>query len=212
MDWLKQILGEDLYNELFPKEKSDLLKKVTDKVGTKKFIEDDGKLIPKHRFDEISNKLNDPENGLKAVTDKLTNLQKQYDELRTQKDTGKTEIEKQLEKLTKEFDELKTTSSEKDKLLSREKKNSALTTALTNAKANPKYLPLLKKEIDLDKIELDENGEIKGIAELLKPVQENFKDLFGEVKLSGTGPQHQNNQQDNFTEMTAAEYYASKAK
>lgn len=211
MDWLKQILGEDLYNELFPKEKSDLLKKVTDKVGTKKIIEEDGKLIPKHRFDEISNKLNDPDSGLKAVTDKLTNLQKQYDELKTQKDTGKTEVEKKLESLTKELNELKTMSSEKDKLLSKEKKNSALTTALTNAKANPKYLSLLKKEFDLDKIELDENGEIKGFAELIKPIQENFRDLFGEVKLSGTGPQHQNNQQDNFTEMTEAEYYASKA-
>lgn len=212
MDWLKQILGEDLYNELFPKEKSDLLKKVNDKIGTKKFIEDDGKLIPKNRFDEVNSKLNDPENGLKAVTDKLSNLQKQYDELKNQKDTGKSEIEKQLETLTKNFNELKVASEQKDKLLLTEKKTSALTTALTEAKANPKYLNLLKKEFDLEKIELDENGKIKGFADLIKPVQENLKDLFGEVKITGSGPQHQNNDQDNFTEMTTADYYASKAK
>ncbi len=210
MDWLKQLLGEDLFNQLFPKD-SDALKKATDKIGAKKFIEDDGKLIPKHRFDEISTKKDEFEKELKTANEKATNLQKDFDSLKIQKDSNKTEVEKQLEKLQKDFEVLKTASDQKDVLLTTEKKSAALTNALTNAKANPKYLQLLKKEFNLDKIEFEADGNIKDFAEMLKPVQENFKDLFGEIKYSGSGPQGQNQNQDNFTELTAKEYYASKA-
>lgn len=211
LDWLKQQLGEELYNKLLASGGEDVVKKISEKIGDKKFIEDDGKLIPKSRFDEVNAKLNDPETGIKAVSDKFAKLQKDYDTLKANGDSSKTEVEKQLEALTKQFTELKTASDQKDSLLVQEKKNSAVTSMLTDAKANPKYLSLLKKEIDLNKIELDENGAIKGKDDLIKPILENFKDLFGEKKLTGMQP----GSGDNTTPLAAmdpVDYYASKAK
>ncbi|RJP73207.1 MAG: hypothetical protein C4539_02195 [Ignavibacteriales bacterium] len=71
MEWLKLLLGDELFNLLFPKD-SDNLKKVTEKIGTKKFIEDDGKLIPKSRFDEVNAKKTEAENQLKTANDNQT--------------------------------------------------------------------------------------------------------------------------------------------
>lgn len=66
-----------------------------------------------------------------------------------------------------------------------ESKTAALTKALEAQKANPKAIKLLLKEFALDKVELDDKGEIKGFDELVKPVKENYSDFFGVEVVTG---------------------------
>ena len=44
MEEIKQLLGDELFNS------------VTEKLGDKKLLIDDGKMIPKSRFDEVNEK------------------------------------------------------------------------------------------------------------------------------------------------------------
>lgn len=204
LEWLKSQLGEELFNKHFPTG-SDILKTVTDKLGEKKIIEDDGKLVPYHRFEEVNKKLNDPETGLTAVTAKMTKLQSDYDALKDGKGGDKT-LEDKFKTLEEKYTKLENTLSSKDKELIAQKKSTALDSELVAAKANPKYMQLIKKEFDLEKLELDDNGKIKGFADLLKPVQENFKDLFGEIKFVGGDPSHGGDPKA-VVEMSANDFY-----
>jgi hypothetical protein len=206
LEWLKTQLGEEQFNKFFPAG-SDILKTVTEKLGEKKIIEDDGKLIPFTRFEEVNKKLTDPETGLKAVTDKLAKVQGDFDQLKNTKPGDKNQIEQQIADLNKKISDLTSLNELKDKSLLFERKENALENGLVAAKVNPKYLPLIKKQFDLEKSELDEKGEIKGFADLLKPVQENFKDLFGEVKFVGGDPNPGSNPLAN-VEMSQEDFYS----
>lgn len=195
MEWLKKLLGDDLYNQ------------VVSKLGDKKIIEDDGKMIPKHRFDEISTKNENLEKELKTVKESLSTTQTELEGIKTKSGKEKTTVEEQITNLTQQIADLKTQNEQKDKAIVNERKNTALDIALTEAKANPKYKALLKKEFDIEKLELDETGKIKGFADLVKPIQENLKDLFGETKFVGGDPQPGGNPLANI-EMSADDFYA----
>jgi DNA repair exonuclease SbcCD ATPase subunit len=201
MEWLKKLIGEELYNQIAPK------------LGGKTLLlqEKEGDYIPKQRFDEVNSKKSELEKEINTAKEKLTKLQTDFDSLKNEKDSGKTEVEKQLADLTKQLTDLKSANDLKDKELLLQKKQTAIKEALTEAKANPKYLQLLTKEFDVDKIEFDESGKLKGIAELIKPVQENFKDLFGEKKLTGNNHTPGSNNEETITEMNPVDYFASKA-
>ena len=69
------------------------------------------------------------------------------------------------------------------------KKEGILKEALTEAGVkNPKNLKLLLKEFDLAKLEVDEDGKIKGFEDNVKKLQEDYKPLFGEEQFGGTPP------------------------
>lgn len=59
-----------------------------------------------------------------------------------------------------------------------------LSKKLEEAGANKTAIKLLLKEFDLTKVEI-ENGEIKDVDNLIKPVQESYKDFFGQKQTSG---------------------------
>lgn len=195
MDWLKKLLSEELYNQLFPADKQDLLKKVTDKIGTKKILieEKDGDYIPKARFDEVNTKKGDLEKELNTAKEILTNLQKEVDTLKTNNNGGKKSLEEQLTALTQKLTDLETESKNKDQQLAIRDKRSVVENALRSLKANEKYLPTLLREFEakhpLDKLEIVE-GKIKDADTILKSFQEGYKDLFGEVKRQGYDPKN----------------------
>ena len=112
MEWLKQLLGEELFNQLFPKE-SEALKKITEKVGAKKFVEDDGKLIPKNRFDELTTKKTEIENQLAKANEDLKKAQGDYDGLKAEKEGGKKTVDEQISALNKKIEELTNGISQK---------------------------------------------------------------------------------------------------
>lgn len=179
MEWLKKLLGDDLFNQ------------VVVKLGDKKIIEDDGKLIPKTRFDEVNTKKSDLEKELNAVKESTANYQKELDALKADKDGGKKTFEEQLTALNKKLADLEAETKSKDEQLQLTHKRSVVESALRAVKANEQYLPTLLREFELnhplDKIEIVD-GKLKDAENLLKPFQETYKPFFGEVKIQGHNP------------------------
>ncbi len=187
MEWLKQLLGEELFNQLFPKD-SDNLKKVTEKIGNKKMIEDDGKLVPQSRVKELTDKKTELENQLKTASDNLTKVQADYDKIKTEKDKGKSTVDEQIASLTKTITDLQTELKNKDQLGVVNNKRTLVESQFRLLKANDQYLQTLVREFELkhplDKLEI-ENGKIKDAENLFKPFQEDYKPLFGVVQKKG---------------------------
>ncbi len=193
MKWLKDLIGDDFYNQLFPQEKADLLKKITDKIGTKKVLieEKDGDYIPKSRFDEVNTKKTALETELQTTKDSLTKVTTDFEAIKKEKDGGKKTLEEQITALTSKIATLENGMSEKDKQLLLSDKRAIVERTLRGLKANEKYLPMLMREFEakhpLDKLDVVD-GKIKDAETILKPFQESNKDLFGEVKRQGYNP------------------------
>jgi len=99
-------------------------------------------------------------------------------------DPNATAAQAKLDALQSEFDTYKT-NVEAEKINGA--KRTVLQKLLQDGGANPKLLPLLEKEFDFSKIEV-EGETIKGWDEMLKPVRENYSDIFGEVVEMGVKP------------------------
>jgi len=111
--------------------------------------------IPKGRFDEVNN-------DLKTVKESVSERDKQIEELK--KSSGDSEA------LKKQIEEIQAANKKKDEEHAAEirnlKINAAIDTALTEAKA--KNLKAAKALLDMDKIKLDDKGEISGLSEQIK--------------------------------------------
>jgi hypothetical protein len=167
---LKELLGDELF-EL-----------VSQKLGDKKLILDDGskilvdkdKAIPPERLKEVV----DQRNELKKLLDQRD---KQLEELG--KSAGLSEdLKKQLEAMKAESAKMQKESDEKIKNL---KIDSAVEVALAG---KTKYADLLKTKIDRSALSVLENGTVHGIEDQIKILQENYKELFGEKKIEGKSP------------------------
>jgi len=157
MDWLKQLLGEELFNQ------------VTAKLGDVKIIKDDGNLIPKYRLDEVTT----AKEALKTQVDSLTT------------EIGKLKpLVKDNEAATKNITELQAKLAKAEADGVDLTKRFAVKEALMEAGAKPGYLDMLAQQFDLSKVELD-NGKVKGADELIKGHKEKYIDLFGETKRTG---------------------------
>lgn len=196
---LKELIGEELF------------KKVEADLGTKDLIVNDGTYIPKEKFD----KLNDEKKDLQKDKDKLTgDLQKAQDDLKKikdEKDNNNKTVEDKIADLTKKIDEQNNKIAAKDKELQVAKHEGILKDSLTAAGVtNPKNLKLLMKEFDPEKIELTEEGKIKGFDDSIKKLQEDYKSLFGEDEFKGTPPAGKNKGEgEDFKEMSTEEFFES---
>lgn len=85
----------------------------------------------------------------------------------------------------KEHERLKAFETETLTKAEREKKTAALTKLYKGANASDSAIKLLIKGHNLDEIELDDKGEVKNGAELLKTAQADYTDLFGADGNSG---------------------------
>ena len=169
-DELKKLLGTDITAQV-----EKLLGEANDLFFHKKtetpVISNNGEWIPKAKLDE----------NLTVIKD-----------LKTQIATFTTEVES-LKKSGKNSEELNTKITELQTKLSDTEKQNALTVkkfALREALQlnGAKHPDLLEGKFDLTKIELDDKGAIKDVENLIKPVKESYKDLFGEVKRAGFAP------------------------
>ncbi len=79
----------------------------------------------------------------------------------------------------KEIERLKTFEKETLTRETNAKKTEALTKLFKGAKATDSVAKLLISGHDLEKLELDDKGEIKNGAELLKKAKADYADLFG---------------------------------
>lgn len=147
---LKEILGEELFNQ------------VNEKLGDNKIaVVSDGTWIPKSKFDEI----NEQKNTYKGQIDTLNGQIKDFEKSAK----GNDELLAQIEKFKGDNEALN--GKIKDITL-----DSAIKLGLVNNKA--KYADLLAGKIDKSKLQIDDKGNVTGLDEQIKTLHEGYKDLF----------------------------------
>ncbi len=179
MEFLKEILGEDLYEQVKTKVSSFNEKAEKDKKVSIVNV-NNGDFVAKTRYDQLQTDLDNTKTSLETANNTIKDLKKSNgDNVDLQAKIANYESEKaNLEKAHKETTE---------KLI----KESAIKDALYNEKA--KHPELLLGKFDLSKILLDEKGEkvVSGIEEQMKSNKETYKDLFGEEQEGqGQEPYH----------------------
>ncbi len=170
MEFLEEILGTDLYNQVKGKVSS-----YNEKVDKDKKVSivnvNNGEFVAKPKYDQLETDLSNTKTSLETANNTIKDLKKSNgDNADLQNKIANYETEKaNLEKAHKETTE---------KLI----KESAIKDALYNEKA--KHPELLLGKFDLSKILLDEKGErvVSGIEEQIKSNKETYKDLFGGVE------------------------------
>lgn len=180
---LKEMLGEELYSQ------------VVDKLGDKKLMVDDGNFIPKSRFDEVNVQKKELKEQVDTLNKNLLENNKTLESLKKSAETSE-ELKKQIQEyqdkmnnVQKDF-ETQLTSKEQE-WQQRDidnRKAFAMREKLLLEHADPNYIDLLMKEVDLAKISED-NGKFIGIDDVVTGVKSNFKKLFGEPVVKGTGLQ-----------------------
>lgn len=171
MEFLKEILGEDLYKQLETKV-NDYNGKAENKEKQIKIANlGTGEYVSKSKYDTLQTDLDNTKTSLNTANTTIADLKKNNgDNADLQaKITAYENEKKNLEQTHKATTE---------KLL----KEIAIKDALYNEKA--KHPELLLAKFDLSKILLDEKGEkvVSGIEDQIKTNKETYKDLFGEVE------------------------------
>lgn len=157
---LKELLGEELYNQL--------MEKLGDKH--KVAIISDGNWIPKEKFDN----LNEEKKQYKTQVD---DLNRQLGELQ-----GKL---KDNESASQTIEELKKQIEAKEAELASTRKANAV--KLEVLKANPNDVADILPHLKDDAITLSDDGTIAGLEEQLKALQESKPYLFKQDNPDGTG-------------------------
>lgn len=154
---LKQLLGEELYNQ------------VTSKLGDKKIMVDDGNFIPKARFDKVNDQKKELETQLKTSSETIETLKKNNSDNETLQSTI-GEHEKTIEKLRKEAEDKDFNYSLRDALKE---------AGCIDSKALEVYLT--KENLKL------EDGKIVGLEEQLNSLKESKTYLFKDTIPKDTG-------------------------
>lgn len=170
MEFLKEILGDDLYEQVKVKvssynEKADKDKKVSI-VNV-----NNGEFVAKAKHSQLETDLNNTKTSLSTAQTTIDDLKKNNG---NNADLQAKITAYEIEKVNLETQH----KAEKAKML----KEIAIKDALYTEKA--KHPELLISKFDLDKIVLDEKGEkvVSGIEEQIKSNKETYKDLFGETE------------------------------
>lgn len=170
MEFLEEILGTDLFNQVKTKVSSFNEKAEKDKKVSIVNV-NNGEFISKAKYDQLKTDLDNTRTSLDTANITIADLKKTNgDNADLQTKISNYESEKAtLEAKHKEITE---------KLI----KESAIKDALYNEKA--KHPELLLGKFDLSKILLDEKGEnvVSGIEEQIKTNKEIYKDLFVEAE------------------------------
>ena len=172
---LKELLGEELYSQ------------VTEKLGDKKIMVDDGNFIPKSRFDQVNQAKKELEVQLKDRDTQLADLSK------NNKDNENLLNQiKDLQALNKQ------TTTDYENKINQMKFDHALDGALTNAKS--KNNKALKALLDMNSIKYQE-GKLEGLQEQIEALQKDASYLFdlntAPANTGGLGNFSRNNQTEN---------------
>ena len=149
---LKELLGEELYSQ------------VTEKLGDKKIMVDDGNFIPKSRFDQVNQAKKELEVQLKDRDTQLADLSKNNKD----NEALLNQI-KDLQALNKQ------TTTDYENKINQIQFDYALDGALTNAKS--KNNKALKALLDMNSIKYQE-GKFEGLQEQIEALQKDASYLF----------------------------------
>ena len=172
---LKELLGEELYSQ------------VTEKLGDKKIMVDDGNFIPKSRFDQVNQAKKELEVQLKDRDTQLADLSKNNKD----NEALLNQI-KDLQALNKQ------TTTDYENKINQMQFDYALDGALTNAKS--KNNKALKALLDMNSIKYQE-GKLEGLQEQIEALQKDASYLFdlntAPANTGGLGNFSRNNQTEN---------------
>jgi hypothetical protein len=174
---LKELVGEELAGKLSAMTDETVKSAITKLTTSKLMIGDSKTLIPIHEFNEKNE-------ALKVSKELVRKYETDLEDLK-QKAAGSVTLQQQITELQSANKAAKT---EFDASQIKLKKTFAVKTALLNAGVNDEEARnLLSLKFDIEKIELDDKGEVKGIVDILKPMKENpsFKGMFGTVRMQG---------------------------
>lgn len=156
IDKLKELLGEDVYNE-----------HVAPKIGTdKKYFFGEGEFIPKGRFDEINNQVKDYKDQMKERDTQLAELQK--------KAKGNEELTNQIASL-QEANKLQ--QEEYQAKLSKQQLDFEIRSALGQTKA--KNADVVSKMLNFENIKLVD-GKLSGFTDQVEALKASDPYLFEE--------------------------------
>ncbi len=156
---LKELLGEELYN------------KVIEKLGDKKIdIVNDGRWIPKAKFDDVNEEKKQYKEQVDNLNKELGKLQKQLEDNQAANET--------IEKLKQQI---------KDKETEMEKIRKQNAIKFEVLKYNPNDVADILPHLKEDTISIAEDGIITGLKEQLDSLKENKPYLFKQVEPQGTG-------------------------
>lgn len=173
MEFLKEILGEDLFNQVKNKVSSYNEKADKDKRVSIANVNGD-EYVTKAKYSQLETDLNNTKTSLSTAQTTIEDLKKSNGD--------NAELQQKVSDYETKIANLETASKEeKAKML----KEIAIKDALYAEKA--KHPELLISKFDLSKIILDEKGEkvVSGIEEQIKSNKETYKDLFGETEQQG---------------------------
>lgn len=173
MEFLKEILGEDLFNQVKTKVSSYNEKADKDKRVSIANVNGD-EYVTKAKYSQLETDLNNTKTSLSTAQTTIEDLKKSNGD--------NADLQQKVSNYETTIANLEATGkAEKAKLL----KEIAIKDALYAEKA--KHPELLISKFDLSKIILDEKGEnvVSGIEEQMKSNKETYKDLFGEVEQQG---------------------------
>lgn len=184
MEFLKEILGDDLYGQVKTKVSSYNEKADKDKRISIANVNSD-EYVTKAKYSQLETDLNNTKISLNTANTTITDLKKN--------NTDNADLQQKIANYETEKANLEAKHKETTEKLIKE---SAIKDALYNEKA--KHPELLLAKFDLSKILLDEKGEkvVSGIEEQMKSNKETYKDLFGEVEPTKT-PYHYTPQAGN---------------
>lgn len=134
---------------------------------------------------ETVNALKEERDGFKVQADKLPNIQKELGELKeaAEKNEGKNPYKVKYDALKEEFDNYK---ADIDKKAAKAVKEDAYRALLKEAGVSEKRIGAVLKVSDIDSIELDKDGKIKGSDKLIDSIKEEWADFIETVKTVGT--------------------------
>lgn len=152
---LKELLGEELYNQ------------VTEKAGDNKIaVVSDGSFIPKEKFDDVNKQKNDYKKQVEERDKQLTDLK--------EKASGNEEMQQQIQQLQ---DDNKKLQEDYEAQMQQQQFDYALKDELSaNKVRNPKAVKAL---LDTETIKLD-GDKLLGLEEQLKGIKESDPYLFEE--------------------------------
>lgn len=171
---IKAKIGEEKYN-LFLKD-SGLKPEDFDLVN-------DGSYVPRTRLNEINGKL-------KATEEKVSSYEKQLNDTKKMLE-GSEEFKNKYEELNTKYEN---DIALKDKEILNTSKQFLVESKLREVGA--KHTSLLIKEIDLEKLTID-NNNLLGMDEVIKNLKTNYEDLFITKNASNNTTQNTNNSETN---------------
>lgn len=171
MEWLKKLLGEDLYNKL-PKE-------IIEKFGDTEWVENDPKkIIPKHVFNEKLSKIQLLETEVEQYKTQL----KDVGDMVTSKD-----MQTKLELQKKEFDaKLELQRQEAEKTIEKNNMINTLKNDLIADGCDVNFVDMLVGTVNEDDV-IFKDGKILNKDKIVLPLKDTFKKVF-ETKLTGQTP------------------------